>query len=899
MIGKRNFASLTNATAMLDDLIEQFYTQHPAPVKCNSHDFNEWLHALNGFIDKKVCSYKQNQASMADYLALRSMVVDTILIRLFNHYRFINVSLFAVGGYGRRQLLPASDVDILIILSDDCQKSQVEQFITHLWQLNLTPAASVQFAGDMTTSAQEHTLACAWLESRLLIGIHDSQLPYWAVKQAWQFASFYHVKLQEAKARYLAHQNTEYNLEPNIKNAPGGLRDIQFVAWLGAFLFQSKHNASFDTLVAHQFLVQSEYQALTDANDFFWQIRHHLHTINQKSEERLLFCHQNTIAKRMGYQSDSQNGLAEALMKDYYYHAMTVASLSDMLCQLFFQNYIAKDLSFSAIDAQFGTIMMHNKQYLCITNPFVFEEYPSAILKLFLWMGHLNIQYISPQTLRHLRLASTTIDDNYRQNAQHQRLFIQNLKQSNLLFHRLRLMKRFGVLGAYIPAFGQIMGMMQFDLFHRYTVDMHTLLLIRILHRLKHNHHFGQVAQVYHRLDNPYILVIASIFHDIAKGQGGDHSELGAKLAYDFCCQHRLPEDDRHLIVFLIKEHLSMSLIAQKQDIYDAKTLMQFAQIVGSVEYLDFLYVFTVADMNATNDTLWNNWRATLINQLYFATHRLLLQGNHPNDEMLAYQHKLDAQIKLSITNTDMNAVRQFWRHLSTAYFLKHSAFELAWHARVISSQLHHHSKAIVAIESDPHHLNLFKIMIYAKDTAQLFSKIVGALDMAGFTVMGANIFTTQTAYALNTLTILDIDNHWEERTMDDHDMIAYQQHQICLHDTLVAMIDNLHDFRYLPKKRYVRHLSYFKVPTCIEFKDDNPTQLHLSTKDRPSLLATIGQIFDEFNISVYGAKITTLGERAEDVFYLSIQEKPLDEATKQALKNKLIATLDDMPKTI
>lgn len=890
---------------MLNVLIAQFYAQHPAPTHCGTASFNDWLDALNAFIDHRICTNDFNNFTMADYLALRTAVVDEILTRLFDSYQFEHTSLFAVGGYGRCQLLPASDVDILLVLQGDDEKERIEQFITHLWQLNFTPAVSVQAWHDMAERAREHTLATAWLESRLLTGSHDSSLPYQTVKQAWQLATFYDAKLDEAKTRYLGHKSTEYNLEPNIKTAPGGLRDIQIIGWLGAFLFNINHTsfhnapAQFDVLVAYKFLIDSENKALTAANEFLWQVRHHLHTLTQKAEERLLFSHQNSVAARMGYVSDTQNGAAEALMKDYYHHAMTVASLSDMLCQLFFQNYIAKELSFDAIDEQFGTIIMHDRQYLCITNPFVFEEYPSAILKLFLLMGRLNIKHISPQTLRHLRLASTMMDDNYRNNTKHQRLFIQNLKEPNLLFHRLRLMKRFGVLGAYIPAFGQILGMMQFDLFHRYTVDAHTLLLIRILHRLARDDYFGQVAQVYRALDNHYILVIAAIFHDIAKGRGGDHSELGAQLADEFCHQHNLPADDRRLIVFLIKEHLTMSLTAQKQDIYDAEVIMQFAQTVGSIEYLDFLYVLTVTDMNATNDALWNNWRASLINQLYFATHRLLLQGDKLDDETLARQHKHDAKLKLSMMAVDMNAVQDFWRHLSTVYFLKHTVADLVWHAHTIVGALHISAPSgthtpIAAIESDPHHLNLFKVMIYTKDTPQLFSKIVGALDMLGLNVMGANIFTTQTGYALNTLTVLDIDNHWEERLIDDSDVIAYQKHQEHLRHALLDMMNHLDAFHYTPKKRHVRHLSYFNVATEIEFKDERLTHLYITTKDRPSLLAKIGLIFDELNISVHGAKITTLGERAEDVFYLNHNGRLLDTQTKQALKDKLLIALDD-----
>lgn len=859
--------------------------QHPSLADLEI--IKEWLIAFKKSIDTGVLT---NTLPMASHLGALSLAVDDILKALFDVLLLPQTAIFAVGGYGRQQLYYHSDVDILIIYDDyDPQNTHIDkeigEFIQAIWQLGITPAICVQPMSNLAYAVKEPTCAAAWLDSRYLCGKKQwRHLPYQSVKKSWSIRDFYDAKLGETKARHLLHKNTAYSLEPNIKNAPGGLRDVHLLGWLAKFL-TPKHTPHLS--VKNGFLLQDELDSLTTSVEFLSRLRHHLHVLTDKPNDNLSFDYQSAIAKRMGIDGSATQA-AEQLMKQYYSCAMCIASLSYMISQLFFQTHIVCDTSFLPIDEEFGVMRLHDVHYLCIVTPVVFEQNPASMLRLFLVMGKYNIRHITPQTLRLLRVASGRIDDTYRNNAHHQRLFIQNLQEPNLLFHRLRLMKQFGVLGNYIVAFGQIMGLMQFDLFHRYTVDAHTLLLIRILHRFGGGG-FGALSDIYQTLPKKYLLVIAAIFHDIAKGQKGDHSVLGATLAEHFCQTHHLPQQDRALIVFLVRHHLTMSLTAQKQDISDMIVIKEFADIVGNQTTLDYLYVLTVADMNATNSELWNNWRASLLSQLYRATCHFLSQKALDKPSLANTQKHETLDLLSQDDDFDEMAIYGFWRKLSDTYFLKHSKDELAWHAKIIAYQKHK-NPPLVATDVDLTHNNLFKLLIYTKDTAHLFSKMVGVIDMAGFAVMGANIFTTQTGYALNTFTIIDNEHCWDyDKTTDK---TAHTNRQKALCDRLIAMIEG-GDFDYMPKKRYHNTLKHFVVDTTIEFVDNHLTELHLTTKDMPSLLAKIGQVFDELDIRVHSAKISTLGERAVDVFYLSDgDDLLLDTATKRQLKLALVGLL-------
>lgn len=914
------------------------------PYSCTA--YKTYLTELNASIDHKICKQGMDATDTIElHIALRVQAVDSMLISMFKGLFGADsgLALFAIGGYGRGELFPASDIDILI-LGDDTSNHQakIEAFVASLWDIGIEPAISVRTVRDTMTAVTDHTVATALLEARFLVGNDTlTKIPILAVKGAWTAKAFFDVKMSESRIRYLAHNATEYNLEPNIKTAPGALRDLHTVLWLGKFYFDTIH--SFYDLVEVGFLSPDEYATLESAKRFLWCLRHHLHTHVARHDDRLLFERQRAIAISMGlaYAHDDNHQITHALeqlMRIYYRHAMTIASLCELLCAYFNENYLNPHLITTPINEKFYVIteqanpidsslhqdglardvlIRQGKLPTCdpkiaVYEPDAFDKNPALLLHIFLIMGQQGIKKISANTLRAIYLATPLIDDNYRQHPTYQALFLANLQEPNHLFHRLRLMKRFGVLGSYLPAFGKIMGLMQYDLFHRYTVDAHTLLLIRILHRFGelsndiHQQKFDLVSQIYQQIRRKDILVIAALFHDIAKGRGGNHSQLGAVDVYEFCKSHAMTESDSQFASWLVREHLTMSLTAQKQDILDPNVIADFARFVGSVSRLNHLYVLTVADMNATNSELWNSWRASLLKQLYISTKRVLNLGMGIVDkDVYITARKSRAQALLSdIEPTTLHAL---WNELGDEYFLKHKKLDIAWQSRIILEQKSaiKDTRPIIAIR--PHTdlaLDAIWLFICTPDRDDLFAISVGVLDRFGLSVLDATIVSATidgVPSALDSYVLID-----RFATRDEHgtlmsdflhpsnrrDELMSELHQALTNNTPSCQMVGA-NFGFNPT------LKHFNVPTQIHIEHATSLAhlghhaLSLTTKDRPALLAKIGQVFSKLGMAVHGARITTLGERAEDIFYLSDKDGGLlDDDTIQSLKVALIEIL-------
>ena len=876
-----------------------------------------WLENINLLLNSQLSDDTQIALQQIPTLiALRTQAMDRLLSVLFDVFELPHtLSLFAIGGYGRGELFVGSDVDILI-LGDDilCQQSKIEQFVAGLWDIGITPAISVRTPKQTYDAALDHTVATALLEARLIVGnqalIHT---PKQIVKKLWNIHTFYQAKMQEAKTRHLAHNATEYNLEPNIKNTVGGLRDLHILLWLTKFYFDDV--ANFDDLVKTRFLCIHQKNTLVNAQAFLWLIRHHLHTLSQHSEERLLFEYQKAIAKRLGYDnpnSSRPNQAPEALMRLYYRHAMQIASLSELLCEYFYETYLNPTLKHTTLDENFYQIDEPNTDTpskIGIKDPLLFYKKPQTLLSIFLMMAKHNIKKMSATTLMSLHLASQSIDENFRQNPTHKALFLANLQENNYLFHRLRLMKRYGILSRYLPAFGQILGLMQYDLFHRYTVDAHTLLVIRILHRFGdlnnqiYQKKFDLVSEVYQHIHRKDILVIAALFHDIAKGRGGDHSELGADDGYDFCMSHNMSQDDANFVAWLIKEHLTMSLTAQKQDIYDPDVIGRFATFVGSITRLNHLYVLTVADMNATNSQLWNSWRASLLKQLYLSTHQVLRLGiKSSHKEMIIQTRQQEA--KNQLPSTPQNDIDVLWSGFGEEYFLTQKSTDIAWQTQTILKHYHTLNQAPI-ITLQPHAdlaLDAIQLFICIQDQKNLFAATVGVLDQMGLSVLDATILTGYidgVSFALDSYILIDRFAKRDEKGSLTSDFLSdnYRQHELINKLTHTF----LGQYEQKPIKSFVfnTQLKHFNVPTQVQFNlasthaHQGYHVMHLITKDRPALLATIGSIFGQLGIKVHGAKITTLGERAEDTFYISDQdENTLDDNTLSTLKHTLIEIL-------
>lgn len=920
---------------------------HPKPLpdlcsqECNIDVtlIKSWLEHINATIDDKVVILgEQAFSQMGLFIKLRTHAVDVVLHGLFCQYLSETLSLFAIGGYGREELLPCSDIDILILgetLDDHTQS--IEQFVAMLWDIGITPAISVRTQEDTNIAVTDHTVATALLEARFIAGNQNlCHVPKQAVKNAWSAKSFFAAKTGESKARYLSHHATEYSLEPNIKTAPGSLRDLHILLWLGKFYFDGVQDLA--DLTKLGFLSIDELDGLTNARNFLWGVRHHLHAITGRCEDRLLFDHQKHIAKRLHLTDETTctarlTQALEGMMRTYYRHAMQVAALSEMLCAYYNESYLKPSYATLPIDQDFYQIVQTNtpidttlKQDGIATQALIrhdklanqdlqifakdtqiFIKKPETLLKIFLIMGIHGIKKIAASTLRALYLASQQIDEHYRNLPKHRALFLQNLQESNFLFHRLRLMKRYGILDNYLPAFGQIMGLMQYDLFHRYTVDAHTLLLIRILHRFgdtsnaEYQQKFDLVSEVYQKINRKDLLVIAALFHDIAKGRGGDHSELGAVDVHEFAKTHGLSDEDTKFVAWLVREHLTMSLTAQKQDIFDPEVIRKFAKFTGTIAHLNHLYVLTVADMNATNSQLWNSWRASLLKQLYISTHRVLSIGIDAADkDAIIANRKIKA--KKLMADIATHQIDALWADFGDEFFLKQKHHDIAWQTSEILKGKDSLSQDLPIIALRTHSdlaLNALQLFICTKDQDDLFAATVSVLDHLGLSVLDATILTADIngqPVALDSYVL--IDRHAITGSTQDDILSNDIRRQLLIDKLIHAFTHGL--TQTMPRNFTLdAQLKHFTVPTQVQFSKATSVahtghhMMTLVTKDRPALLAKLGLVFSRLGVEVHGARITTLGERAEDMFYLSDKNnQTLDTDKLTTLKVAVIEAL-------
>ena len=864
----------------------------------------EWLTQINDDISRAL----ERGVNIRQLVAARACAIDGLLIALFTWFELdkTDLALFATGGYGRGELSLYSDIDILLLYPDEMESGtseKIDRLVAMLWDIGLEPALSVRSVSDALEAALDHTIASAQLEARLLVGNEALQdVPVQIVNKQWSPRAFYDAKIEEARARYLQHNATEYNLEPNIKAAPGGLRDIHLVGWVTKRYFRV---SKLYDLVQQNFLTEKEFDELSFAEGYLWQIRHYLHTLTGRNENKLLFDYQREIAQLMGYETqpdDQPNAAVERFMRDYYRCAMQISTLSEMLINHYYETIIEPHLpdeerpKKQPINARFNQV----GDQISMSHHRVFAQHPETILEMFLLMGQYGIKNVRTHTVRALKIAARGIDQVYRDNPTHQALFLANLKEQNYLFHRLRAMNRYGVLGSYIPAFAQVTGLMQYDLFHRYTVDAHTLFLIRILHRFtdpRFYEDFPLVSSIFQRIERKEILVLAAMFHDIAKGRGGNHSELGQTESIDFCLAHGMSLADANLVGWLTRYHLLMSMTAQKKDISDPEVVTVFANLVGNVTHLNHLYVLTVADMNATNPQLWNSWRATLMKQLYSQTRRILradIDAPTNRQGMISATRKQTLEMLDSVTNQHMNRdeVLRLWDDLGDEYFLREIAEDILWHTEAI---LNHPPIGLASNADSPplvvlreHRelaLDAVQVFVYTQDQMNLFAVTMAVFDQMNLDVLDARIITATRDFALDSYVLLDPSG---TLLVDEDSQQELKQRLIdAFKDPTVLKLTN---------KRIPRQLRHFEVTTVINFEFNEASDQHimsLETLDQPGLLARVGQVFLKEKIEVHAARITTLGERAEDMFYISDQnDEPLSADRLKALKSALIASL-------
>jgi [protein-PII] uridylyltransferase len=806
------------------------------------------------------------------------------------------LTLVAVGGYGRGELHPHSDIDLMLLaggwrMSADI-RARIQRFVTFLWDTGLEVGHSVRSVRECLVQARgDITVATNLLESRLLCGapeLYDKMRKTCGGGKAWPSAAFFEAKRAEQEQRHLKAGDTGYRLEPNIKESPGGLRDLQTIGWVAKRHFGA---ASLDELVNHGFLMPAEHAALLEAQEFLWKVRAALHLLTGRREDRLLFDHQRALAAMFGYH-DAASLAVEQFMQRYYRTVKEVQRLNEMLLQHFAETLLLKD--------QLGQAMPLNSRFqtrsgwLEARHEHVFQRQPFAMLELFLLrQQHPDILGVRAATLRQLHACLPRIDAIFRNDLRARSLFMEILRQPHGQTHALRAMNRHGVLGAYLPAFGRVEGLMQFDLFHIYTVDEHILHVLRNVRRSLLPAHAAEsplAARVAQELPKPELAYLAALFHDIAKGRGGDHSTLGETEAEDFCQRHGLSRYDTRLVCWLVRHHLLMSATAQREDISDGGVVAHFARTVSDRTHLNYLYVLTVADMRGTNPEIWNAWKAALLADLYSSTLRALRRGleNPLDKEELLASLRASAHQKSVDGGLSSGQVEAVWAEFTEEYFLRHQPHEIAWHTRLLAES-GAPGRILCALRADSLR-GATLVFLHApgggRASGEVFARATAALEKLALSIQDARILTTASGNSLHSLAVLDASGQAVADAAALHDI------QNALDKALSGSTPPALVSRPLPRTH-----KPFAQPSVLNFSEDTIRQrsvLELITPDRPGLLSRVARAFLGCGVRLVNARVLTLGARAEDVFFITAGEGgPVSEGAIACLRSSLHAALD------
>jgi [protein-PII] uridylyltransferase len=832
---------------------------------------------------------------VVDLVHARARLIDEVLTSLWEeHLESLGVALVAVGGYGRGELHPYSDVDVMLLLPDmlpDSADDALSAFVTALWDIGLEIGHSARTVAQCDEEARSDlTVATTLMEARLLAGpeaLFTAMQNVIAPDRMWPSDRFFAEKRKEQILRHHRYHDTAYNLEPNVKGSPGGLRDIQMIGWVANRHFGASTLAE---LVEHGFLTPGQLQLLTEGREFLWRIRFALHILTGRREDRLLFDHQKNLAEMLGYEDATYTLGVEQLMQRYYRTVMDLSRLNEMLLQLF-EEAILMDPD-AAADPLNDRFQVKNG-FLQTVSDDVFRDEPSALLELFLLLQqNPGIRGVSAFTVGLIKRNLYLIDDEFRQNPRHHRLFLSILRAPEGVTHELRRMNLYGVLGLYIPAFGRIVGRMQYDLFHAYTVDEHTLFVVSNLRRFalsRFDDEFPQCSEIMQALEQPEIAYLGGLFHDIAKGRGGDHSELGAVDAEAFCLEHGLSKYESGIVAWLVRNHLALSMTAQKKDIHDPDVINEFAALVGDPLHLDYLYLLTVADVRATDPKLWNSWKAQLFNDLYVLTRRALRRGlENPIDRDLLLTEKQEkARAILTDRGVSDERIDKVWALLNDNYFLKHRVKEITWHTEWLTDSDTDSEIGLVDVRRR-HTGDGVEAVLYTSREKRTFAHATAVLDELGMTIMDARIVPLDRGRSIVTLVFMELDR----RVESDERRISK------IRRSLTRILTAPSDKVATVTRTVTRQARMFKTKTTVDFSRstaNDQTVLELRAADRPGLLSSIGQVFIDQGIDIEAAKIVTIGERAEDVFYICLESGggPLDEQQQQQLGEVLLQELD------
>ena len=795
--------------------------------------------------------------------------VDTTLMDLWRSVGLpADATLIAVGGYGRSELFPYSDVDVLVLLggknplTDPTTQTAVEAFITACWDVGLEIGSSVRTLDECVVEAgRDITVHTAMLESRLICG---SRRHYQAFRDATLAAldarAFLRAKTLEMRQRHVKFEDTPYSLEPNCKESPGGLRDLHVLRWVAR---AAGLGHTWTELAAAGLVTPFEVQQLHRNEGTLELIRARLHLVAGRREDRLLFDLQTAVADSLGYQPTPARRASEALMRRYYWAAKAVVQLNQVLLLNIDERVNgSRDSAVRRIDDAFS----ERDGLLDLVDDEVYARNPHDILRTFLvYQRTAGINGLSARTQRALYNARNLMDSAFRHDPVNRATFIAVLREPRGQTHVLRLMNQTSVLGRYLWVFRRIVGQMQHDLFHVYTVDQHILMVVRNMRRFfiaEHAHEYPFCSQLASEFDRPEILYIAALFHDVAKGRGGDHSQLGAGEARRFCADHLLADEDTDFIVFLVREHLTMSHLAQKEDLSEPEIVHAFARKVGSVRWLNALYLLTVADIRGTSPKVWNAWKGKLLEDLYRLTLRAL-GGAQPNLAAEIESRKAEARAQLALAAQLPDTETPLWKTLELSYFARHDAHDLSWHARVLWRHVSSDS-AIVRARPSPLGEGL-QVLVYGPDRNDLFARICGYFDSAGFNIQDAKIHTTRAGYALDTFQVV-------YPAVDDAQQGAYRDVVALVENQLTQALAVEGPLPEPRRGRVSRRVRSFPVTPRVSLRPDERKQrwlLSISSSDRSGLLYAIARVLAAHQVNLQLAKIATLGERVEDTFVI------------------------------
>ncbi|MEM9302288.1 MAG: [protein-PII] uridylyltransferase [Pseudomonadota bacterium] len=852
-----------------------------------------WLKAHDGDHEKRFWDGEDVRVLVAE----RAALIDALLVQLWQQaWLGANACLVAVGGYGRGVLHPHSDIDLLILTKRDprpADRDAISAFLTVLWDLKLEIGHSVRTVSQCIDAARaDLTIMTTMMEARPLDGktrLYEKLATRIAGRRLWPSENFFRAKVEEQANRYKRFGDSAYNLEPNLKEGPGGLRDIQLISWIAAREFGDDAE---QCLVSEQHAEAEEIEALEEEQAALWRMRYGLHLLAGRREDRILFEHQRELAKRFGFEDGHVENLGvEQMMQGYFRSVRHIDRITERLMQAMEERlYAGRQREVEEIDEWFKIVNGN----LAARDDDLFDKRPALLMEMFVRLAERpDIRGVRAETIRRIRRAVGYIDDDFRADPDVRAAFMAVLRSGADVPGLLTRMHRYDILDRYLPIFGAITGRMQYDLFHVYTVDEHTLTVLRRMHAFlvaPDRKKYPMTHELMYRLHKPELLYLAGIFHDIAKGRGGDHSELGADDAQAFCEAHGLSPADTRLVVWLVRLHLIMSVTAQKKDISDPEVVNEFARQVGNVRYLKFLYLLTVADISGTSPKLWNGWKGKLLQDLYRLTREALDRGleNPARREEWISDTRAGARSKLDAEGVSAERIGAAWASLPPGYFLRHSANQVCWHTQLM---LEHEALPIIGVRKEANE-ECTELFVCAEDRDGTFATIVGCIGEVQLNIIDARLFNLGDGRIIDTFQVLDneqqpVDELRRATRLAEHLEAALSQRPLRPAPAQASLPRKLQHFVRKPKIRF----SEVRGQTCLD----------IYASDRPGLLARLSQALLANRIRVHSARIATFGERVEDHFVLTDEHgQPLGDDALGPLRQDLRAALGgDMPAQI